>query len=64
MQLVNRASTDPAYFRARARNFRRCAGETGDAVVHRELLRLAKIYERMAKDAEIEWPAGAAGLCG
>ena len=57
MQLVNRASTDPAYCRARARVFRHCAGDSGDAVVYEELLRLARIYERMAKDAESERPA-------
>jgi hypothetical protein len=55
---LNATSTDPAYFRARAREFRRQAGGTGDAVIHRELLRLAEIYERMAENAEIEARAG------
>jgi hypothetical protein len=63
MQLVNHASIDPAYFRARARTFRHCAGEEGDAVVYEELLRLARIYERMAKDAESERPADDAKRC-
>lgn len=58
--LVNCNSTDPAYFRARARNYRSCAGQAGDAVIHQELLRLAHTYERMAIDAEIERQASAA----
>jgi hypothetical protein len=58
--LVNSNSTDPAYFRARARTYRRCAGEAGDGVIHQELLRLAQVYERMAIDAEIEGKANAA----
>jgi hypothetical protein len=51
---LNGKVTDAGYFRARARNFRRQAGEAGDDVIHRELLRLAEIYERMAENAEIE----------
>ncbi len=51
---LNAASTDAGYFRSRARGFRRQAGGAGDAVIHRELLRLAEIYERMAENAEIE----------
>ena len=57
--LVNSNSTDPAYFRARARKYRSCAGAAGDAVIHEELLRLARIYERMAADAEIVRKASA-----
>jgi len=63
MQLVNRASTDPAYCRARPRVFRRCAGDAGDAVVYEDLLRLAQIDERMATDAESERPANNAKRC-
>ena len=59
--LVNGNSTDPAYFRARARKFRCCAGAAGDAAIHQELLRLAQTYERMTVDAEIERRASAAG---
>ena len=59
--LVNSTSVDPAYFRARARKYRGCAGQAGDAVIHDELLRLAQIYERMAIDAEIERKASATG---
>jgi hypothetical protein len=58
--LVNGSSTDPAYFRARARTYRSCAGAAGDAVIHEELLRLARTYERMAVDAEIAHKASAA----
>jgi hypothetical protein len=59
--LVNSNSTDAAYFRARARKFRSCARAAGDAVIHRELLRLAQAFERLAIDAEIERTASAAG---
>ena len=52
--IFNVTSTDALYYRARARIFRRQAGEAGDPVIHRELLRLAEIYERMAGNAEIE----------
>ncbi len=51
---LNAKATQADYFRARARKFRRQAGEAGDAIIHRELLCLAEIYERMAENAEIE----------
>ncbi|HUK58925.1 MAG TPA: hypothetical protein VLV50_06805 [Stellaceae bacterium] len=51
---VNGKVTGAAYFRGRARTFRRQAGTAGDPVVHHELLRLADIYERLAENAEIE----------
>jgi hypothetical protein len=59
--LVNSNSTDAAYFRARARKFRSRAGAAGDAVIHRELLRLARAFERLAIDAEIERNSSTAG---
>ncbi len=51
---LNGKVTDAGYFRARARKFRRQAGEAGDDVIHRDPLHRAEIHERMAENAEIE----------
>jgi hypothetical protein len=61
--LLNKASTDAAYLRGRAGQYRRHAGGARDSVIHEELLRLADTYERMADNAEIEQQAGIALGC-
>lgn len=56
--VLDASRADAAYYRARARRYRRDAGEARDAVIRAELLRLAELYERMAANAEIERKAG------
>lgn len=60
MPHFNGSATDPAYFRGRARKFRRSAAGAGDAVTHQEMLRLAEVFDRMAANAEVERRAGIA----
>lgn len=57
--LVEKTAADPAYLRNRARLFRHSASHERDGVIHKELLRLAALYEEMAAEAEIALRASA-----